>query len=223
MHVHTTDKPYYCNIRGCDKTYTHPSSLRKHLKIHGKDALVGYDSDDSGATSPSLHSTSLSSPHMNPPSIPSPHINPVSQPSPHMNQPSQPSQPSPHSVPSLSEYKTSSQQSEYKPHPLEYKSQINEYKSQISDYKPHISDYKPHVSDYKPHISDYKPHHNDYKLPDYRVPLTDYKLSDYKIPVSDYKPVLGEWYASPGLPTPPSSGLSPRFSQTQPLLPNLHY
>ena len=34
MHVHTTDKPYYCTIRGCDKSYTHPSSLRKHQKIH---------------------------------------------------------------------------------------------------------------------------------------------------------------------------------------------
>ena len=77
MHVHTTDKPYYCTVRGCDKTYTHPSSLRKHLKIHGKEAVAGsadtttttatvvgnsYDSDDSGTTSPSLHSTSLPSP-----------------------------------------------------------------------------------------------------------------------------------------------------------------
>ena len=54
MHVHTTDKPYYCRVRGCDKSYTHPSSLRKHLKIHGKEAMAlgGYDSDDSGATSP---------------------------------------------------------------------------------------------------------------------------------------------------------------------------
>merc|ERR1712095_192876 len=34
MHVHTTDKPYYCTSRGCDKSYTHPSSLRKHQKIH---------------------------------------------------------------------------------------------------------------------------------------------------------------------------------------------
>ena len=40
MHVHTTDKPYYCRVRGCDKSYTHPSSLRKHLKIHGKDAIA---------------------------------------------------------------------------------------------------------------------------------------------------------------------------------------
>ena len=60
MHVHTTDKPYTCRVRGCDKTYTHPSSLRKHLKIHGKDAvaLLGYDSDDSdSATSPPLNTT----------------------------------------------------------------------------------------------------------------------------------------------------------------------
>jgi len=66
MHVHTTDKPYYCRVRGCDKSYTHPSSLRKHLKIHGKEALAmeGFDSDDSGAHSPSLNTTnsSLSSP-----------------------------------------------------------------------------------------------------------------------------------------------------------------
>ena len=54
MHVHTTDKPYTCRVRGCDKTYTHPSSLRKHLKIHGKDAvgLLGYESEDSEGTSP---------------------------------------------------------------------------------------------------------------------------------------------------------------------------
>ena len=63
MHVHTTDKPYTCRVRGCDKTYTHPSSLRKHLKIHGKDAerLFGYESDDSGAGSPPLTSSSPSS------------------------------------------------------------------------------------------------------------------------------------------------------------------
>jgi hypothetical protein len=40
MHVHTTDKPYYCRVRGCDKTYTHPSSLRKHLKVHSKEAVA---------------------------------------------------------------------------------------------------------------------------------------------------------------------------------------
>ena len=48
MHVHTTDKPYTCRVRGCDKTYTHPSSLRKHLKVHGAEGLAAmeYDSDD---------------------------------------------------------------------------------------------------------------------------------------------------------------------------------
>ena len=45
MHVHTTDKPYYCRVRGCDKSYTHPSSLRKHLKIHGAEALALADYD----------------------------------------------------------------------------------------------------------------------------------------------------------------------------------
>lgn len=31
MHVHTSDKPYLCKL--CDKSYTHPSSLRKHMKV----------------------------------------------------------------------------------------------------------------------------------------------------------------------------------------------
>ena len=66
MHVHTTDKPYTCRVKGCDKTYTHPSSLRKHLKIHGKEAegLLGYESEDSSGTSPpplSTHCPSVSS------------------------------------------------------------------------------------------------------------------------------------------------------------------
>ncbi|CAF3339201.1 unnamed protein product [Rotaria socialis] len=34
QHVHTSDKPYNCRFTGCDKTYTHPSSLRKHMKMH---------------------------------------------------------------------------------------------------------------------------------------------------------------------------------------------
>ena len=54
MHVHTTDKPYYCTIRGCDKSYTHPSSLRKHQKIHSTESkMLGYESDEGGAASPS--------------------------------------------------------------------------------------------------------------------------------------------------------------------------
>ena len=66
MHVHTTDKPYYCNIRGCDKSYTHPSSLRKHQKIHGAEAelhggKLGYDSDEGEG---SVSSPSTSSLHL---------------------------------------------------------------------------------------------------------------------------------------------------------------
>ncbi|CAF1263448.1 unnamed protein product [Rotaria sp. Silwood1] len=34
QHVHTSDKPYNCRFNGCEKTYTHPSSLRKHMKMH---------------------------------------------------------------------------------------------------------------------------------------------------------------------------------------------
>ncbi|CAF1383637.1 unnamed protein product [Adineta ricciae] len=34
QHVHTFDKPYTCRVEGCGKTYTHPSSLRKHMKMH---------------------------------------------------------------------------------------------------------------------------------------------------------------------------------------------
>lgn len=34
--MHSSDKPYICKIRGCEKCYTHPSSLRKHMKLHCK-------------------------------------------------------------------------------------------------------------------------------------------------------------------------------------------
>merc|ERR1719412_3336493 len=50
MHVHTTDKPYYCTIRGCDKSYTHPSSLRKHQKIHSTEGKMLGYESDEGGT-----------------------------------------------------------------------------------------------------------------------------------------------------------------------------
>ncbi|XP_034041063.1 zinc finger protein ZIC 4-like isoform X2 [Thalassophryne amazonica] len=34
--VHTASKPYDCKALGCTKSYTHPSSLRKHMKVHVK-------------------------------------------------------------------------------------------------------------------------------------------------------------------------------------------
>ncbi|UJR27788.1 hypothetical protein I4U23_009060 [Adineta vaga] len=50
QHVHTSDKPYNCRVSGCDKTYTHPSSLRKHMKMHESQ---GQDSTSSTATNSS--------------------------------------------------------------------------------------------------------------------------------------------------------------------------
>lgn len=178
MHVHTTEKPFNCGVRGCDKTYTHPSSLRKHLKIHGKDALIqmGFDSDSDSevAPSPSLSSTQ--------------------------------------------EYKP---MSDYKPmHPSEYKTMSSEYKPISSEYKPLPSEYKPmpplHLgAEYKAPPGG----HPEYKVSGHHLP--DYHRSTT---LPEYKPDLSSWYPH-SLPTPPATGLSPRFSQ--PLLPNiatsLHY
>ena len=43
MHVHLCDKPYTCAIHGCGKTYSHPSSLRKHVRNHDESELVLVD------------------------------------------------------------------------------------------------------------------------------------------------------------------------------------
>nr|BBA71965.1 zinc finger protein Zic [Echinorhynchus gadi] len=34
FHVHSESKPFQCPVQSCAKTYTHPSSLRKHIKRH---------------------------------------------------------------------------------------------------------------------------------------------------------------------------------------------
>ena len=57
---------YKCKVRGCDKSYTHPSSLRKHMKVHGKDAVCHFDSEESEdeASSPSSSLVSGQTQHM---------------------------------------------------------------------------------------------------------------------------------------------------------------
>ena len=136
MHVHTTDKPYTCRVRGCDKTYTHPSSLRKHLKIHGKDAvaMMGYESDDSGPTSPPLNAVSPSS------------------------STTSSSQFLSMSGTSLPDYKSSGNpsQTDYKTHLPDYKTSVtHDYKGgSMPEYKPNID---PSATEYKPQV-----HHDWY-------------------------------------------------------------
>ncbi|XP_042170838.1 zinc finger protein ZIC 2-like [Oncorhynchus tshawytscha] len=56
LHVHTSDKPYLC--KKCVKSYTHPSSLRKHMKVHDSlsvaDTSPGASSGYESSTPPSL-------------------------------------------------------------------------------------------------------------------------------------------------------------------------
>ncbi|EGW03156.1 Zinc finger protein ZIC 3 [Cricetulus griseus] len=57
MHVHTSDKPYLCKM--CDKSYTHPSSLRKHMKVHesqGSDSSPAASSGYESSTPPAIAS-----------------------------------------------------------------------------------------------------------------------------------------------------------------------
>lgn len=58
MHVHMNDKPYYCRVNGCEKSYTHPSSLRKHMRVH----CGGGPGGASCLPSPSASPLSASSP-----------------------------------------------------------------------------------------------------------------------------------------------------------------
>ncbi|XP_018650303.1 Zic family C2H2-type zinc finger protein [Schistosoma mansoni] len=61
MHVHMNDKPYFCRFKGCDKSYTHPSSLRKHLRVHylsPNDALNPTDYDTHSNSNFSLRKAS---------------------------------------------------------------------------------------------------------------------------------------------------------------------
>jgi len=47
--VHATGKLYVCRAAGCDKSYTYPSSLRKHVKTHQPRQDPGGDESDDGS------------------------------------------------------------------------------------------------------------------------------------------------------------------------------
>ena len=194
MHVHTTDKPYYCSARGCDKTYTHPSSLRKHLKIHGKEGLALAGGFDDSDDDGS----GTTSPSLNSTTLSSSSI----------------ASPQPSSL--LPEYKPPPQLQEYK----EYKSHHSiatpapTLSSSPSEYK--MSHHVTTTTATSP--PDYKLSHHttasEYKpLPSNSLPEYKSHLSEYKPHLSEYKPQLSSWYSPSthlGLPSTPSSS-SPSF------------
>ncbi|XP_029460820.1 zinc finger protein ZIC 3 isoform X2 [Rhinatrema bivittatum] len=65
MHVHTSDKPYICKV--CDKSYTHPSSLRKHMKVICSDSSPAASSGYESSTPPTLASANREESSKTPP------------------------------------------------------------------------------------------------------------------------------------------------------------
>lgn len=43
MCKHTGQKPFKCDVDGCNKTYTTAANLRAHQKRHGNKALTGME------------------------------------------------------------------------------------------------------------------------------------------------------------------------------------
>ena len=56
------------------QSYTHPSSLRKHMKVHGKEAVCQFDSEESDCDEASSPSSSLVSSGHTPGPHPTPHM-----------------------------------------------------------------------------------------------------------------------------------------------------
>ena len=152
---------------------------------------MGYDSDDSGATSPAMSLNMTNS------SIASPTTQSLL---------------SSHNLP---EYKPPSQLPEYKSQLPEYKSQLaSDYKSQLMDYKSSLPDYKLHqqtdykLPDYKPHLPEYKPssQYTEYKSP----------MSDWYSSITSTRPSTTSF---PHHPPPPKLTLSPHTSSSISSLP----
>lgn len=60
MHVHMNDKPYLCKVKGCEKSYTHPSSLRKHMRVHCMSPTRCSSADDDDGASEAATSAGAS-------------------------------------------------------------------------------------------------------------------------------------------------------------------
>ena len=181
MHVHTTDKPYYCSARGCDKTYTHPSSLRKHLKIHGKEGLVLADSLEDTSDDEEEIGSGTTTPLLNHTTASTVNLSTSISPS---SSNTTTSFSSLHNV--MQEYKSVQPTS------------LHEYKAP----PPAVQEYKappPPLQDYKVTASEYsRSQHSPNKI---QVPTTEYRsshhlASDYKLGhyITDYKSQLGHEY-----------------------------
>ena len=90
--IHQVDKPYDCRYPGCEKRYTDPSSLRKHVKIYGHskkaeaEALThsssssGFGSSSHFPTPSASPSTTCHSPNPLMPMFPTPYTSPLTMP-----------------------------------------------------------------------------------------------------------------------------------------------
>jgi len=204
--IHTGEKPFECEIEGCDRRFANSSDRKKHMHVHTTDKP--YYCRVKGCDKTYTHPSSLRK-----------HLKIHGQEALAMGYDSEDSG---KLSPPMSLNTTSSSLSSpvgQSSLPTDYKLPLQhpglpEYKSYLPDYKTHLPEYKTHLPEYKSHLPEYKSH-----LPEYKSHLSEYKsnLPEYKSNLPEYKSDISNWYTpSPtvctSLPTPPPSGLSPRFS-----------
>merc|ERR1711997_43140 len=190
--IHTGEKPFECEIEGCDRRFANSSDRKKHMHVHTTDKP--YYCRVKGCDKTYTHPSSLRK-----------HLKIHGQEALAMGYDSEDSG---KLSPPMSLNTTSSSLSSpvgQSSLPTDYKLPLQhpglpEYKSYLPDYKTHLPEYKTHLPEYKSHLSEYKSN-----------------LPEYKSNLPEYKSDISNWYTpSPtvctSLPTPPPSGLSPRFS-----------
>merc|ERR1711971_1148479 len=204
--IHTGEKPFECEIEGCDRRFANSSDRKKHMHVHTTDKP--YYCRVKGCDKTYTHPSSLRK-----------HLKIHGQEALAMGYDSEDSG---KLSPPMSLNTTSSSLSSpvgQSSLPTDYKLPLQhpglpEYKSYLPDYKTHLPEYKTHLPEYKSHLPEYMSH-----LPEYKSHLSEYKsdISNWYTPSPEYKSDISNWYTpSPtvctSLPTPPPSGLSPRFS-----------